>query len=198
MASTNKTTNYELSQYIGTDKPTYLGDYNSDMLKIDTAMKANATAITTAQTTAETASTNASTALTNATTAQNTADTASTTANSALTKALEVESSFNSLSFEWTLIKTFGTASGNNTSTITGIEDYDEFLVVLTPTGATGRCMNSSVIPADMFLTEADSSNGYHQVSDRERVCGVSYMGNNQLKVYTGAYSGIAVYARKK
>lgn len=42
MSSTNKTTNYNLSQYIGTDKPTYLGDYNSDMLKIDTQMKANA------------------------------------------------------------------------------------------------------------------------------------------------------------
>lgn len=38
MASTNKTTNYELSQYVGTDKPTYLGDYNSDMLKIDSAI----------------------------------------------------------------------------------------------------------------------------------------------------------------
>lgn len=41
MASTNKTTNFELSQYIGTDKPTYLGDYNSDMNKIDTAMQVN-------------------------------------------------------------------------------------------------------------------------------------------------------------
>lgn len=41
MASTNKTTNFELSQYIGSDKPTYLGDYNSDMNKIDTAMKVN-------------------------------------------------------------------------------------------------------------------------------------------------------------
>lgn len=41
MSSTNKTTNYNLSQYIGTDKPTYLGDYNGDMLKIDTQMKAN-------------------------------------------------------------------------------------------------------------------------------------------------------------
>ena len=28
MSSTNKTTNYNLSQYIGSDKPTYLGDYN--------------------------------------------------------------------------------------------------------------------------------------------------------------------------
>lgn len=42
MSSTNKTTNYKLSQYIGTDKPTYLGDYNSDMLKIDSQLKANA------------------------------------------------------------------------------------------------------------------------------------------------------------
>lgn len=42
MSSTNKTTNYNLSQYIGTDKPTYLGDYNSDMLKIDSQLKANA------------------------------------------------------------------------------------------------------------------------------------------------------------
>lgn len=42
MSSTKKTTNYNLSQYIGTDKPTYLGDYNGDMLKIDTQLKANA------------------------------------------------------------------------------------------------------------------------------------------------------------
>lgn len=42
MSSTNKTPNYKLSQYIGTDKPTYLGDYNGDMLKIDTQLKANA------------------------------------------------------------------------------------------------------------------------------------------------------------
>lgn len=42
MSSTNKTANYKLSQYIGTDKPTYLGDYNGDMLKIDAQLKANA------------------------------------------------------------------------------------------------------------------------------------------------------------
>ena len=44
-SSTNKTTNLELSQYIGTDKPTYLGDYNSDMGKIDTAVHGNSVAI---------------------------------------------------------------------------------------------------------------------------------------------------------
>ena len=35
MSSTNKTTNLELSQYVGSDKPTYLVDYNGDMAKID-------------------------------------------------------------------------------------------------------------------------------------------------------------------
>lgn len=44
MASTNQTANYSLSQFIGTDKPAWLGDYNQDMSKIDTAMKANADA----------------------------------------------------------------------------------------------------------------------------------------------------------
>lgn len=38
MSSTNKTTNYNLSQFVGTDIPSYLGDYNSDMSKIDKAI----------------------------------------------------------------------------------------------------------------------------------------------------------------
>lgn len=83
MSSTNKTTNYELSQYVGSDKPTYLGDYNGDMLKIDTQMKANATAIQSASAGVETANTNASTALSKANEAKTTADEAQTSANSA-------------------------------------------------------------------------------------------------------------------
>lgn len=42
MTATNKTTNYELSQFVGSDRPTWLGDYNSDMSKIDTQLKQNA------------------------------------------------------------------------------------------------------------------------------------------------------------
>ncbi len=42
MTATNKTTNYELSQFVGTDRPTWLGDYNSDMSKIDRQLKQNA------------------------------------------------------------------------------------------------------------------------------------------------------------
>lgn len=38
MSSTNKTSNYELSQFVGTDIPSILTDYNGDMRKIDTAI----------------------------------------------------------------------------------------------------------------------------------------------------------------
>ena len=55
MSSTNKTTNYELSQFLGSDKPAWLVDYNGDMQKIDTQMKANAEAAAAAQTKANTA-----------------------------------------------------------------------------------------------------------------------------------------------
>lgn len=43
MASTNKTANYELSQYIGADIPNPLTDYNSDMEKIDIVLAGIAT-----------------------------------------------------------------------------------------------------------------------------------------------------------
>ena len=56
MASTNKTPNYNLSQFIATDKPAWLTDVNGDMSKIDTAIKnvsdrvgVNETAITEAE-----------------------------------------------------------------------------------------------------------------------------------------------------
>lgn len=102
MSSTNKTANYNLSQYVGSDKPTYLGDYNADMLAIDTQMKANATLAGTASTTASAANETAGTALTNAGTAKDAADAAQGTANSALDKALTNEANianFNLTSF---------------------------------------------------------------------------------------------------
>lgn len=55
MGSTNHTSNYELSQFLGSDKPAWLLDYNGDMLKIDTQMKANADAASAAQSKANTA-----------------------------------------------------------------------------------------------------------------------------------------------
>lgn len=42
MASTNKTPNYDLPQWVAADKPTFLGDMNAAFLDIDTAMHENA------------------------------------------------------------------------------------------------------------------------------------------------------------
>lgn len=44
MAATNHTANYNLPQFIGTDKPAWLTDVNGAMTAIDTQMKANADA----------------------------------------------------------------------------------------------------------------------------------------------------------
>ena len=48
MGYTNKTTHYELPQYVATDKPKYLTDFNETMVAIDTQMYANAQAADTA------------------------------------------------------------------------------------------------------------------------------------------------------
>lgn len=42
MTATNHTKNYNLNQFAGTDRPTWLGDYNGDMSKIDAQLKRNA------------------------------------------------------------------------------------------------------------------------------------------------------------
>lgn len=107
MASTNKTSNYELSQFIGSDKPAWLSDYNGDMSKIDTGIHNAQTTATGADGKADANTTNigdmtylSTTAKntlvaainevdTNSETAQNTANNALTTANSANTNASE-------------------------------------------------------------------------------------------------------------
>lgn len=48
MTATNHTANYKLSQFAGADRPTWLGDYNGDMTKIDAQLKKNADAIASA------------------------------------------------------------------------------------------------------------------------------------------------------
>lgn len=50
MSHTNSTSHYELSQFISTDTPGWLTDVNQDNNKIDTALYANANAISTAET----------------------------------------------------------------------------------------------------------------------------------------------------
>lgn len=114
MSYTNHTTNYNLPQYIGTDKPTYLGDFNTAMGAIDTQMKANADAATAAGSTATSAS-NAIGSLANLTTSdktsvvnainevQSTASTASAAAATAGSTALDAKTTADALSRYFTI-----------------------------------------------------------------------------------------------
>lgn len=74
MSHTNSTTNYSLPQFLTTDKPAWLTDVNNAYLAIDTAMKNNADAASTADTKATNAGSAATTADTKATAAKSTAE----------------------------------------------------------------------------------------------------------------------------
>lgn len=124
MSSTNKTTNYELSQFIGTDKPAWLGDYNSDMNKIDAQMKLNADASAGAQGTATSAS-NAIGTLSSLNTDEKStlvgainevdthADTAQTNASSAYLKASANETAISALT-DYFNLGTYNTYNNSN------------------------------------------------------------------------------------
>lgn len=141
MSSTNTTPNFGLPQYIPTDKPTYLGDFNKAMLDIDTNMKSienKATSaeseIETVQATANQALENANTAQTTATEAQTKADLAKTTADTAINNA---ESARN------TATQAQNTASQNATN-INSIKTWENYRNVLTAptTGSSSDGLN--------------------------------------------------------
>lgn len=129
MGATNHTTNYNLPQFIGSDKPTWLGDVNGAMNLIDAQMKSNFDLGTLAKTTADTANTTATSASATATSASTTATSAETTANSALAKALEVESALgNLLALVFPVGSTYITQTANdNPNTILGFGTWVRF-----------------------------------------------------------------------
>lgn len=168
MSSTNKTSNYNLSQFLGTDKPAWLSDYNADMAAIDAQMKLNADAASTAAGSATTANTAIGTlanlttdAKTNvvaainevdghADTAQNTANSASSTANSANTTANGIATFLNINSFtdyttsDMAVITGGGTLRSNTHITVAKNTDGSlakiyGVIVVDNPTSTTGK-----------------------------------------------------------
>lgn len=92
MASTNKTPNYNLPQFISTDKPSWLGDFNSAMLAIDTAIKGAADEGTSAASQANTASEAANAASEAAKAAQDAAEAATSQVGSISTIANQAQS----------------------------------------------------------------------------------------------------------
>lgn len=113
MSSTNKTSHYELSQFIGTDKPAWLTDYNSDMLKIDTGLA--------------TATAEASGAQGTATSAASAAQAAQNTANQAVTSATANAEDLTELKAALTNTLDTMTRLGN-ASTGNGFVSYSDYI----------------------------------------------------------------------
>ncbi len=137
MASTNKTQYFELSQYVATDKPTYLSDYNTDMDNIDDALHEIDVKAGTAQTKADSADGKADNAILTANSALTNAGTANTnigvmanldtTDKTSLVNAVnEVNDKFNSFN-----LNTFVTYTNDN-FTKTGIASSSANLTVAT------------------------------------------------------------------
>lgn len=155
MSATNHTTNYNLPQFVGSDKPAWLGDVNPALNAIDTAMHTNAVKAQqgvddaqTAQATAETAQTTAETANTNAGTAQ-------TTANSAISAISTTNANLSSFidKFNLSYRSTANIAGTNVTSNLTLAQDESGSIfkcygnVIL---GVNGR-INTSLVQGGIF-----------------------------------------------
>lgn len=135
MSSTNHTTNYNLPQYVGSDKPAWLGDMNPAFSAIDTAMHNNAVKAQQGVDDAATASTAASAAQTTADNAATAASTAQTTANQAVatgsensTKIANLTSKFNMSSFQTATVN-MGTWGTDATITLAKNSDGSLFKV---------------------------------------------------------------------
>ena len=192
MSSTNKTTNYELSQFLGTDKPAWLSDYNTDMSKIDAQMKLNADGVTSASGSATTANTNIGTMASLTTTDKSslvgainevntTAGTAQESANTAIGKATACETALGTLSRILNLNTTLTYTSASATCT-NGTLGTGELYVSRNSDGSLfklyGNILATSTLSGDVIInlpnTGVASDSAYTIVG-----CGISNVGSS-------------------
>lgn len=120
MASTNKTEHYDLSQFVPLDKPAWLGDYNSDMQKIDAGIYA-------AQTKADSLETNVEAASAAASAAQQAAQSANEAAQQASDKAQDAETTANGAAATASQALTTAQQAQNTANTVSsGLDNLKE------------------------------------------------------------------------
>lgn len=203
MASTNKTTHYNLDQYISTDKPTYLTDFNNDMSAIDTGMYNAQQKADSAYTLAGSADGKADTAITNAGQAQTDASTALTRignlANLTTTEKTNVVGAVNELDGEIGDLTSLDTETKSNlVSAINEVNDeYNGTVLYQTayPT-AGGQPQNITLSSNDYdlleiwyagFYTDNDTQVAYAVKGKGFRI--TSFLGGGGVKVRTFTFT---------
>lgn len=158
MSSTNKTTNYQLPQFVSSDKPTWLGDVNGAMAIIDGQMKTNADAAGAAAATASAAATQ-------------------TALNSTNARVTTLESSVEQISADLQKIRVYNgtfttpTCAGNtsNTATVTLPNNYKAILAVI-PFGYVPsndwntRLIYNDVVNNDIAFRVVGTTNQYYYI----------------------------------
>lgn len=146
MSYTNTTPHYNLPQYIGTDKPTMLGDFNSAMEVIDAQMYKNSqsaqesvasvaglqTKVDTLTTSVTNANANVSQLEQQSTTLENNVQTVSTNANSALSDAQSAQQAANNANTTATSASTTASqAASQSSANAASIQELDARVTAL-------------------------------------------------------------------
>lgn len=138
MGATNHTTNYELPQFVGSDKPAWLGDINPAFGAIDAQMKLNADAASDAASAAAVADGKAVNAADAASTADGKAVTAQTTANGAVADIAALASKLNLTEHE--------TVDASALFDVTGLTVNDYFALSQDASGSIFKFYNEVIL----------------------------------------------------
>ena len=154
MGHTNETANYDLPQFIGTDKPTWLGDVNGAMAAIDAAIANAESAATDAASVAANAATVAAGATTTANAASETATAASTAASAATTTANNAAETANNAQSTAVLAKNTADGAASAIGDLTDLDTTDKTSVVNAINEVNGKADRGSVsVTADGVKT---------------------------------------------
>ena len=180
MAYTNRTVNYELPQYVADDKPTYLGDFNSAMNKIDEVMKTNADNVANANSQASNAVSQAQQASTTATSALNEVNTVKSQITTINEKDGQQDTSISNNSEAITTLQ--GRVSTNETD-ITNLEDFLNLSNVQSYSSQITTNIGQ-VDTSQSNITVAVNENGsYGKIYGKIRIMNISVSGSQILKV---------------
>lgn len=173
MGHTNSTANLALPQFIGTDKPTWLGDINSAFSDIDAYVGTNDAAVAGAVADAGSAVSQAASAVSTANAANTTAGNASTAATNAVGTANNAMSLVNQTNIKIGTLanlattdktsivnainETYGIATGNASVTVTGdgVKTYGQLMDELYAAADTSLIKAGSTLESDYNGTKS-------------------------------------------
>lgn len=180
MAYTNKTVNYELPQYVADDKPTYLGDFNSAMSKIDEVMKTNADSVADANGQASNAVSQAQQASTTATSALNEVNTVKSQITTINEKDSQQDTSISANSEAITTLQ--GRVSTNETD-IQDLQDYFNLTNIKTYSSQITTNLGQ-IDTANTSITVALNKDGsFGKIYGQIRIMNLSVSGSQDLAI---------------